>query len=63
MAQWLRALTALPESPEFKSQQPHGGSQPSVMISDVSSGVSEVSEVYFHIIINKSFFKNSIKLR
>jgi hypothetical protein len=25
IAQWLRALT------EFKSQQPHGGSQPSVM--------------------------------
>jgi hypothetical protein len=28
MAQWLRAST------EFKSQQPHGGSQPSVMKSD-----------------------------
>jgi hypothetical protein len=27
MAQWLRALTILPE---FDSQQPHGGSQPSV---------------------------------
>jgi hypothetical protein len=34
MAQWLRAPTALPEVPEFKSQQPHGGSQPSVMKSD-----------------------------
>jgi hypothetical protein len=31
MAQWLRALTTFPE---FKSQQPHGGSQPSVMRSD-----------------------------
>ena len=30
MAQWLRALTALPVSPEFNSQQPHGGSQPSM---------------------------------
>jgi hypothetical protein len=29
------------EGPEFKSQQPHGGSQPSVMRSDASSGVSE----------------------
>ena len=35
MAQWLRALIALPKvlssnlkGPEFKSQQPHGGSQP-----------------------------------
>jgi hypothetical protein len=34
MAQWLRALTALPKGPEFKSQQPHGGSQPSVMGTD-----------------------------
>jgi hypothetical protein len=33
-AQWLRAMTALPAGPEFKSQQPHGGSQPSVMGSD-----------------------------
>jgi hypothetical protein len=31
MAQWLRAQTALPE---FSSQQPHDGSQPSVMGSD-----------------------------
>ena len=36
MVQWLRALTALPDSrgPEFKSQEPHCGSQPSVMGSD-----------------------------
>jgi hypothetical protein len=34
MAQRLRALTALPEGLEFKSQNPHGGSQPSVMRSD-----------------------------
>jgi hypothetical protein len=33
MAQQLRALTALP-GPKFKSQQPHGGSQPSAMRSD-----------------------------
>jgi hypothetical protein len=32
MAQWLRACSS--EGPEFKSQQPHGGSQPSVMKSD-----------------------------
>jgi hypothetical protein len=34
MAQQLRALSALPEDPEFNSQQPHGGSQPSVIESD-----------------------------
>jgi hypothetical protein len=34
MAQQLRALTALSRGPEFNSQQPHGGSQPSVMGSD-----------------------------
>jgi hypothetical protein len=33
MAQWLRALTAS-KGPDFKSQQPHGGSQPSVMRSE-----------------------------
>ena len=27
----MRALTALPEGPEFNSQQQHGGSQPSVV--------------------------------
>jgi hypothetical protein len=35
MAQWLRALTACSSrGSEFNSQQPHGGSQPSVMGSD-----------------------------
>ena len=43
MAQWLRALTALPEGPEFNSQQPHGGSQPPMMRSTPSSGASEDS--------------------
>jgi hypothetical protein len=38
MAQWVRALDCSSKGPEFKSQQPHGGSQPSV-----SSGVSEDS--------------------
>jgi len=31
MAQQLKALTGLPEVPRFNSQQPHGGSQPSVV--------------------------------
>jgi hypothetical protein len=31
------------EGPEFKSQQPHGGSQPSVIRSDPSSDASEDS--------------------
>ena len=34
MAQRLRAVTALLTGPEFKSQQPHGSSQPFVMRSD-----------------------------
>jgi hypothetical protein len=34
MAQWLRALTTLFGSPEFKSQQLHSGSQLSSMSSD-----------------------------
>jgi hypothetical protein len=31
MAQWVRAPDCSSEGPEFKSQQPHGGSQPSIM--------------------------------
>jgi hypothetical protein len=34
MAQQVRAPDCSSEGPEFKSQQPHGGSQPSVMRSD-----------------------------
>jgi hypothetical protein len=33
--------------PEFNSQQPHGASEPSVMGSDASSGVSEDSYSVF----------------
>jgi hypothetical protein len=34
MAQWVRAPDCSSKGPEFKSQQPHGGSQPSVKRSD-----------------------------
>jgi hypothetical protein len=34
MAQWVRAPDCSSEGPEFKSQQLHGGSQPSVTRSD-----------------------------
>jgi hypothetical protein len=34
MAQWVRAPDCSSEGPEFKSQQPHGGSQPPVTRSD-----------------------------
>jgi hypothetical protein len=34
MAQQVRAPNCTSEGPEFKSQQPHGGLQPSVMRSD-----------------------------
>ena len=34
MAQWVRAPNSSSEGPEFKSQQPHGGSQPFVTRSD-----------------------------
>jgi hypothetical protein len=30
----VKSTDCSPEGPEFKSQQPHGGSQPSVMKSD-----------------------------
>jgi hypothetical protein len=34
MAHWLRTLDCFSRGPEFNSQQPHGGSQPSIMGSD-----------------------------
>jgi hypothetical protein len=34
MAQCVRAPDCSSEGPEFKSQQPHGGSQPSITRSD-----------------------------
>jgi hypothetical protein len=48
MAQWFRALTALPEVLSSVPSKPHGGSQPSV-VGDLmpSSGVSEDSESVF----------------
>jgi hypothetical protein len=47
------------EGPEFKSQQPHGGSQPSVMRSDASSGASEDSYSVLRY-NNKQIFKKRI---
>jgi hypothetical protein len=35
----VKGTDCVSEGPEFKSQQPHGGSQPSIMRSDPSSGV------------------------
>jgi hypothetical protein len=45
MAQQLKSANYFSKGPEFKSQQPHGGSQPSIMKSDTlsSPGVSEDS--------------------
>jgi hypothetical protein len=53
MAQWLRALTAIPGGPEFKSLHLHSGSQPSAMRSMPSSGVSEVCVSYSVLTYNK----------
>jgi hypothetical protein len=45
------------EGPEFKSQNPHGGSQPSVMSSDPLPVCLKMATVYLHIIINNFFLK------
>jgi hypothetical protein len=42
------------EGPEFKSQQPHGGSQPPVMRADTLFWCLKTDTVYLFIIINKS---------
>jgi hypothetical protein len=34
LAQWLKSTDCSSKGPEFKSQQPHGGSQPSITKSD-----------------------------
>jgi hypothetical protein len=34
MAQWVKSLDCSSRGPEFKSQQPHGGSQPSITRND-----------------------------
>jgi hypothetical protein len=57
MAQWVRAPDCSSEGPEFKSQQPHGGSQPSVTRSDPPLlECLKTATVYLHI-INKYIFK------
>ena len=43
MAQWVRAPNCSSVGPEFKSQQPHGGSQLSIMRSDALFVASEDS--------------------
>jgi hypothetical protein len=48
MAQWVRAPDCSSKGPEFKSQQPHGGSQPSITRSD-SLVCLKTATVYLHI--------------
>ena len=51
MGQWVRAPDCSSEGPEFKSQQPHGGSQPSVTRSDSTLlECLKTATVYLHII-------------
>ena len=64
MAQWLRALAALPEGPGFESQHPHGRSQPSTSNSS-SRGSDTLAQTHtcrqdtnaHKIKVNKSFLK------
>jgi hypothetical protein len=43
----VESIDCSSRGPEFNSQQPHGGSQASVMRSDASSGASEDSYSVF----------------
>jgi hypothetical protein len=45
------------KGPEFKSQQPHGGSQASIMKSDALFWCLKTATVYLDLIINKSLKK------
>jgi hypothetical protein len=53
MAQWVRAPDCSSEGPEFKSQQQHCGSQPSITRSDSLFWSLKTATVYLHI-MNKS---------
>jgi hypothetical protein len=53
MAQQLKSTDCSSEGPEFKSQQPHSGSQPSVMRSHALFWSLKTATVYLHIIILK----------
>jgi hypothetical protein len=58
MAQWVRALTALPKvRSSIPSNHMVGGSQPPIMRYDALPLLVCLKTVYLHIIINKSFFK------
>jgi hypothetical protein len=52
----VKSTDCLSKGPEFKSQQPHGGSQPSVMGSEALFWCVclKIATVYLDIIINKS---------
>ena len=56
MAQWVRALSGSSEGHEFKSQQPHGGSQPPIVGSDALFWCiwGQLQCTYIYKIINKS---------
>jgi hypothetical protein len=53
----------LSKGPEFKFQQPHGGSEPSIMRSHALPLLEclKTATVYLDIIINKSFLKKKRK--
>ena len=55
----VKSTNCSSKGPEFKSQQPHGGSQPSIMRSDALFWcVLKTATVYLLIIINKSLGQN-----
>jgi hypothetical protein len=54
----VKSTGCFSRGPEFNSQQPHGGSQPSVMESDALFWYLKTATVYLYI-INKSKKENS----
>ena len=62
MAQWVRAPDCSSQGPEFKSQQPHGGSQPSLTRSDsLFWSCLRTATVYLYIInFKKTKTKNQV---
>ena len=61
MAQWVKAPDCSSEGLEFKSQQPHGGSQPPAMRSDAFFWCLKTATVYLCITINKHLKKINLR--
>jgi hypothetical protein len=58
----IKSTNCSSRGPEFNSQQPHGGSQPSVMESDLLLGFLKIATMYSYIKKIDKTYKKKITL-